>query len=79
MASDGSLQTKAAGHPLLRPAVEKVIRGSAFLKTCGGKTVTLVFNFVLGGLDPDNLPQRVSFGYPNQFWIAVPRPIVHVD
>lgn len=68
VASDGSLQTKASGHPLLAPAVEKAIRASVFLKACGGKSVTLVFNFVLS----ENLDtQRVSFGYPNQFWISV--------
>ena len=77
LASDGSLQTKASGHPLLAPAVEKAIRASVFLKACGGKSVTLVFNFVLGeNFDPDKLPQRVSFGYPNQFWISVPPRVV---
>jgi hypothetical protein len=77
VASDGSLQTKAAGHKLLAPAVEKAIRASTFLKTCGGKSVRLVFNFVLGkNLDPDKLPQHVSFGYPNQFWISVPPRLV---
>jgi hypothetical protein len=77
VASDGSPQTKAAGHTLLAPAVEKAIRASVFLKTCGGKSVRLVFNFVLGeNLDPDKLPQRTSFGYPNQFWISVPPRVI---
>jgi hypothetical protein len=77
VASDGSPQTKAAGHPLLAPAVEKAIRASVFLKACGGKSVTLVFSFVLGeNFDPDKLPQRVSFGYPNRFWISVPPRVV---
>ncbi len=53
VASDGSLQTNAAGHRLLAPAVEKAIRASAFLKTCSGKSVRLVFNFVLANSDPD--------------------------
>ena len=73
LASDGSLQTKAVGHKLLVPAVEKAIRASVFLKNCGGESVTLVFNFVVAeNFDLDKLPQRVSFGYPNQFWISVP-------
>jgi hypothetical protein len=77
VASDGSPQTKAVGHKLLVPAVEKAINTSAFLKTCGGKSVKLIFNFVVGeNFDPDKLPQRVSFGYPNQFWISVPPRVV---
>ncbi len=77
VAPDGSLQTKAAGHPILAPAVEKAIRASAFRTYCAGKSVRLVFDFVLGEeLDPDKLPQRVSFSYPNQFWISVPPRIV---
>jgi hypothetical protein len=77
VASDGSLQTQAVGHKLLAPAVEKAIRASTFLVTCGGKSVRLVFNFVLAeNLAPDKLSQRVSFGYPNQFWISVPPPSV---
>ena len=77
LASDGSLQTKTAGHKLLAPAVETAISTSAFFKTCGGKSIRLVFNFVLGeNFDPDKLPQRVSYGYPNQFWISVPPRVV---
>jgi hypothetical protein len=73
--SDGTLQTNAAGHLLLAAAVEKALRASSFRKTCGGKSVRLIFNF---GFDSDP-GKRVSFGYPNQFWIAVPLPIAHVD
>jgi hypothetical protein len=75
--SDGSFQTNAVGHKLLVPAVEKAISTSAFLKTCDGKSIRLVFNFVLGeNFDADRLPQRVSYGYPNQFWISVPPRVV---
>jgi hypothetical protein len=58
---------------LLTPAVERSIRGSTFRKTCDGKSVRLVFHF---GFDSDPY-KRVSFGYPNQFWISVipPTPI----
>jgi hypothetical protein len=71
--SDGPVQMKVAGHSILAPAVEKALRASTFRKACSGKSVTLVFKFVLADeFDPDKLPQRVSFGYPNQFWISVP-------
>ena len=67
--SDGALQTEAAGgHPLLAAAVEKALRASVFRGNCSGKTVRLIFNF---GFDSDP-GKRVSFGYPNQFWISVP-------
>jgi hypothetical protein len=70
VASDGSVQTEVVGHPLLREAVEGAVRASVFRKTCDGKSVRMIFHFVL---DEDSPPvgQRVSFGYPNQFWISV--------
>ena len=70
VASDGSVQTEVVGHPLLREAVERAVRASVFRKTCDGKSVRMIFHFVL---DEDSPPvgQRVSFGYPNQFWISV--------
>ena len=67
VASDGPPQTMVAGHSILSPAVDKAIRVSAFRKTCGGKSVALIFNFVLHS-DP---AKKVSFGYPNQHWISV--------
>ena len=70
VASNGSIQTNIAGHPLLAEAVEKALRASTFRKTCGGKSVRLIFNFVIDE-DSNPGPQRVSFGYPNQFWISV--------
>jgi hypothetical protein len=77
VASDGSVQTNVVGHRLLVAAVEKATRSSVFRKTCGGKSIGLIFNFVLAeDLDPDRLPQRVSFGYPNQFWISVPPRVI---
>jgi hypothetical protein len=55
--------------------VEKSLRASTFAKSCAGKKVTLVFNFVLAeSLPPQQT--RFSFGYPNRFWIAVPSPMV---
>lgn len=82
---DGSVQRtvletgsgSATAKRLFPAAVEQALRASAFRKTCGGKSVKLVFNFVLGEeLDPNGLPQTVSFGYPNQFWISVPPRLV---
>lgn len=72
VASDGSAQTKITGHPVLAEAAEKALRASTFRPACVGKSVRLVFNFVLDeDHDPGRLPQRVAFGYPNQFWISV--------
>jgi len=81
LASDGSIQNtvmewggaSATAKRLFTPAVEHALIASAFRKSCVGKPVRLVFNFVLGeALDPNNLPQTISFGYPNQFWISSP-------
>jgi outer membrane biosynthesis protein TonB len=69
VASDGSFQANVSGHPLLTAAVDHALRASSFHKSCGGKSVTLVFNFVLSDYYPDGRVQDVSFGYPNQFWI----------
>jgi outer membrane biosynthesis protein TonB len=74
---DGTVQKtvmEGNAHPLLVPGVENTVRAARFSKTCGGKSIRLVFNFVLGQ-DRDNW-QRVSFGYPNQFWISAPPRIV---
>ena len=59
------------------PALEKSIRASSFLKGCSGKTVKLVFQFVLGEGKPSNFGQDVSFGYANYFWISVPPQVLN--
>jgi hypothetical protein len=57
------------------PAVEKSLLASTFAKSCAGKKVTLVFNFVLlESLQPQE--GTSSYGYPNQFWIAAPSMMV---
>lgn len=58
---------------LLGAAVEQALHESAFHRGCGEKSVRLIFHF---GFDSDPY-KRVSFGYPNQFWISVlpPTPI----
>jgi hypothetical protein len=85
LGSTGSVQsivldtggTSTTAKRLFSPAVEKALQLSAFSKTCSGKSVRLVFHFVLGEeLDPNHLPQAISFGYPNQFWISVPAKVV---
>ena len=50
-------------------AVEESLRASMFAKSCAGKQVRLVFNFVIA--EPGASTQvNSSFGYPNQFWIV---------
>jgi hypothetical protein len=81
LTSEGSIQktdfefgdATATARRLFSPAIEQALRLSAFKKNCGSKLVQLVFHFELGqNPDPNNLPQSVAFGYPNQFWISVP-------
>src|SRR4051794_6704594 len=50
LSSQGTVQTiNTKGHPLFVPAVEAVIRAASFRSDCGGKTITLVFDFRLVG------------------------------
>jgi hypothetical protein len=60
-------------------AVEKSIRASLFAQSCGGKTVKLVFQFVLGDGTLSDHGQDVSFAYPNRFWISVPQIPLNPD
>jgi hypothetical protein len=72
LSPQGSVQTmNTKGHPLLVPSVEDIIRTAKFRSDCGGKTVTLVFDFRLAGSGSQQPMQSVSFGAPNRFWIAV--------
>jgi hypothetical protein len=82
IAADGSRKTtmSPSAHLLLTAAIEKALQASAFRTSCAGKSVTLVFNFVFGNeLDPDRLPQRVSFAYPNQFYVSTPPQIIETQ
>jgi hypothetical protein len=64
--------------PLFLPTVETALRSSVYAKACEDKPITLVFNFVIGeNFLPDNVRERVSFGYPNRFWILVPPEVVN--
>ena len=69
--------TSKTARELFPPAVEKALRASTFRNVCGGKSINLVFTFVLGEeLDPNGLPQSISFGYPNRFRITAPAKVV---
>jgi hypothetical protein len=63
---------------LLAPAVDEALRASVFSKSCEGRSVILVFDFVLSEeFDSHHLPQTISYGYPNRFWISVPAKVVN--
>jgi len=51
-------------------AVEASVRGATYRYSCGGKTVTLLFDFKIDGTPSENPKQTVAFGYPNKFWIV---------
>jgi hypothetical protein len=81
LAPDGSIkgttlemaEASPVAKRLFPPAIDQALTASVFRKNCEGKPVRLVFSFVLGEeLDTNSLPQTVSFGYPNRFWISVP-------
>lgn len=46
---------------------EKALKNSRFSKTCGGKTITLVFHYEIR--DDPNRSSLFAFGPPNHFWI----------
>jgi hypothetical protein len=73
IASDWNSRSKQEN--LFVPFVEKSLRASTFAKSCAGKKVTLVFNFVLSE-DPRAKETTSFFGYPNEFWIAAPIPLI---
>jgi hypothetical protein len=50
-----------------REGAEKAVKNSSFSKTCGGKTITLVFHYEIR--DDPNRSALFAFGPPNHFWI----------
>jgi hypothetical protein len=48
-------------------SAEKAVKNSRFSKTCGGKTITLVFHYELR--DDPNRSSLFAFAPPNHFWI----------
>lgn len=63
-----------AGDGVLRTPVFEAIRGAVFDRSCGGKTVNLVFVFELSGTSIGSPKQTVAFGSPNRFWIKIEAP-----
>ena len=51
-------------------SVEQAVREGTFRSYCGGKTITLVFDFKIAGQPSGNPKQSVAFGYPNRFSIV---------
>jgi hypothetical protein len=51
---------------MLTSAVERAIRESKFLTDCGGKTVTLIFEFKRG---TEGVEEKLFFEPPNRFLI----------
>lgn len=47
-------------------SAEKAMKNSRFSKTCGGKTITLIFHYELREDDSKSL---FAFGPPNHFWV----------
>jgi hypothetical protein len=68
--TDFSARSSKVTGALIR-SVEDAVRGGSFRPGCGGKTVTLIFDFKIAGQPSDNPKQTDSFGYPNKFWIVV--------
>lgn len=63
-----SLQGKAViVDRYFQEGAEKALKSSRFSKTCGGKTITLVFHYELR--DDPNTSSFFAFGPPNHFWI----------
>ena len=52
---------------LFKEGAEKALKNSRFSRTCGGKTVTLVFHYEIR--DDPNTSSLFAFGPANHFWI----------
>ncbi len=66
-----TVQSSIQARPALvekafKESAEKAVKNSRFSKTCGGKTVTLVFQYELRADDSKSL---FAFEPPNHFWI----------
>jgi hypothetical protein len=59
--------------PLLARGVEKLLREATFDSGCGGKTITLTFEFKNGEASSEPSAQSVVFVSPNTFWIVSER------
>jgi len=60
-----------------KESAEKALKNSQFSKTCGGKTITLVFQYELR--DDPNRSSLFAFEPPNHFWIRYGPVYVNPD
>jgi hypothetical protein len=71
----GSVQTisfepaTGAGPSLFKGEVERALRASTFASACGGRSVTVAFEFRLADVSPETR-RTVAFQYPNRFIIS---------
>jgi hypothetical protein len=73
---EDSLQGKAvSAERFFKEGAEKALKNSRFSKTCGGKTITLVFHYEL--LDYDSNRSLFAFEPPNHFWIRTGPVLIH--
>jgi hypothetical protein len=63
---ENSFQAKAIMQKDLKESAEKALKNSRFSKTCGGKTITLVFHYEFR---EDYKKSLFAFDPPNHFWI----------
>jgi len=65
---ESSFQARTtAVEKAFKESAEKALKNSRFSKTCGGKTITLVFHYELR--DDPNRSSLFAFEPPNHFWI----------
>ncbi len=65
---ESSLQGKTVNlERFFKEGAERAVKNSRFSKTCGGKTITLVFHYEVR--DDPNKSSLFAFGPPNHFWI----------
>jgi hypothetical protein len=64
---ESSFQARTASmEKAFRESAEKALKNSRFSKTCGGKTITLVFHYEFREDDKKSL---FAFEPPNHFWM----------
>lgn len=71
---ESRLQGKAADllERLFKESAEEALRSSRFSKTCGGKTITLIFDY-----EPSNDVRLFAFEPPNHFLIRTGSVIIN--
>jgi hypothetical protein len=75
----GAVESALSTHPAepvksaFLKAVDESLRSSKFSAACDGKTITLLFQFLLG---EQIGTQRFSFNYPNSFSILAPAKVL---